>query len=112
MHTLYVIVPVYNMDRYLRRCVDSVLAQTYGRVKVILVDDGSTDASPGICDAYADAHPNVCVLHQENGGLSQARNAGLRSCWYNPGGLPPRPDIEPDYTIRRLQELPPLLERL
>lgn len=78
MHTLYVIVPVYNMERYLRRCVDSVLAQTYGRIKVILVDDGSTDASPGICDAYAAAHPNVCVLHQENGGLSQARNAGLR----------------------------------
>lgn len=78
MNKLYVIIPVYNMEQYLRRCVDSVLTQTYGGVEAILVDDGSTDFSSEICDAYAASHPNITVLHQENGGLSEARNAGLR----------------------------------
>lgn len=78
MRALYVIIPVYNTEQYLRRCVDSVLVQTYGMVRVILVDDGSADGSPGICDDYAREYPAVRVIHQENKGLSEARNAGVR----------------------------------
>ena len=72
-----VIVPVYNMKNYLERCVNSVLNQTYERLEIILVDDGSTDASPEMCDAYARQDGRVKVVHKENGGLSDARNAGL-----------------------------------
>ncbi len=72
-----VIVPVYNMEKYLERCVNSILRQTYGRLEIILVDDGSTDTSPGLCDAFAKKDSRVMVVHKENGGLSDARNAGL-----------------------------------
>ena len=72
---LSVIIPVYNVAGTLKRCVDSVLAQGVDGMEVILVDDGSTDASPQICDEYAEK--GVRVLHQPNGGLSEARNAGI-----------------------------------
>ena len=72
-----VIIPVYKVEKYLRRCVDSVFAQTYGNFEVILVDDGSPDGCPAICDAYAEADSRVRVIHKPNGGLSSARNAGL-----------------------------------
>ena len=72
-----VIVPVYNVERYLRRCVDSILAQTCRDLEIILVDDGSTDGCPSICDGYAAADSRVKVIHKANGGLSDARNAGL-----------------------------------
>ena len=72
-----VIVPVYNVERYLRRCVDSILHQTYRNLEVLLVDDGSTDASGAICDKYAAQEERVTAVHQKNGGLSAARNAGL-----------------------------------
>ncbi len=72
-----VIIPVYGVEKYLARCVDSVLAQTYADLEVILVDDGSPDNCPAICDAYAARDERVRVHHQPNAGLSAARNAGL-----------------------------------
>lgn len=69
-----VLVPVYNVEKYLRRCVDSILMQTYRDYEILLVDDGSTDQSGAICDAYAAGHPCIRVIHQENAGLAQVRN--------------------------------------
>lgn len=73
-----VIVPVYKVEPYLSTCVDSVLAQTYKNLEIILVDDGSPDRCGEICDEYAQKHPHIRVIHKENGGLSSARNAGMR----------------------------------
>lgn len=75
--TLSVIVPVYKSEKYLKRCVDSILCQTYSDLEVILVDDGSPDACPQICDAYQKQDARVVVLHQKNAGVSATRNAGL-----------------------------------
>ena len=72
-----VIVPVYNVEAYLPRCVDSILAQTYENLEIILVDDGTRDASDKICDDYAARDPRIKVIHKKNGGLSSARNAGI-----------------------------------
>lgn len=72
-----VIVPVYKVEKYLKRCVDSILDQTYENLEIILVDDGSPDASPLICDEYAIKDSRVTVIHQKNSGLSGARNAGI-----------------------------------
>ncbi|MDO4780792.1 MAG: glycosyltransferase [Candidatus Saccharibacteria bacterium] len=72
-----VIVPVYNVEAYLCRCVDSILAQTYQNTEIILVDDGSPDNCPAICDQYATQDKRVKVIHKQNGGLSDARNAGI-----------------------------------
>lgn len=72
-----VIVPVYKVEPYLRKCVDSILAQTYRNLEVILVDDGSPDGCPAICDEYAVKDSRVKVIHKDNGGLSDARNAGM-----------------------------------
>ncbi len=72
-----VIVPVYKVEPYLRRCVDSILNQTYTNLEVILVDDGSPDCCPAICDEYAEKDKRVHVIHKENGGVSSARNAGM-----------------------------------
>lgn len=74
-----VVVPVYNAQQNLRRCVGSILAQSYRNLEVILVDDGSTDKSGDLCDSYAKQDARVKVLHKENGGVSQARNAGIKA---------------------------------
>ncbi|MCL2497833.1 MAG: glycosyltransferase [Symbiobacteriaceae bacterium] len=73
-----VIIPVYNIAPYLPQCVESIIASPFKELEVILVDDGSTDESPSICDAYEAADPRVVVIHQANGGLSAARNSGIR----------------------------------
>lgn len=72
-----VIVPVYKVEEYLARCVDSLLAQTYENLEILLVDDGSPDSCGRICDDYAQRDARVRVIHKENGGLSSARNAGI-----------------------------------
>lgn len=80
METISVIVPVYNAERYLEECVSSILAQTYSEIEVVLVDDGSTDRSPEICDIFGANDARVKVIHQENRGLSGARNRGIEEC--------------------------------
>ncbi len=78
MYRLSVIVPVYNAEKFLPVCLDSIAKQTvFADTELILVNDGSKDGSGKICDAFAAAHPNTVVLHQPNGGVSRARNAGL-----------------------------------
>ena len=72
-----IIIPVYNMERYLDKCVESVLRQTYANIEVLLVDDGSTDSSGTLCEHWAEKDPRIRVFHKENGGLSDARNAGI-----------------------------------
>lgn len=74
-----IIVPIYNVEKYLSACIDSILAQTYSDYEIILVDDGSTDTSPQICDQYANQYACIHVIHKPNGGLSDARNVGLNS---------------------------------
>lgn len=75
-----IIVPVYNVESYLEQCIDSILAQTYKNLEIILVDDGSTDRSGEICDRYAEQDSRIRVVHQVNNGSSRARNAGLEIC--------------------------------
>lgn len=76
---LSIIVPVYNVEKYLEECVQSLLNQTYQDYEIILVDDGSTDSSGKICDMMAEHSSKIRVIHKENGGLSSARNAGLKA---------------------------------
>lgn len=72
-----IIVPVYKVEKYLKRCVDSILKQTYPYFELILVDDGSPDTCPAMCDEFAEQDNRIIVIHKNNGGLSDARNAGL-----------------------------------
>lgn len=73
-----VIIPIFNISHYLSQCVDSVLAQSYEDLEIILVDDGSTDDCPRMCDEYKEQDVRVKVIHKENGGLSDARNVGMK----------------------------------
>ena len=74
-----VIIPVYNVEAFLPECLESVVRQSYTDLEIILVDDGSTDSCPSICDAYAAADARIKVIHQQNRGLSAARNAGIEA---------------------------------
>lgn len=75
-----VVVPVYNVENLLHYAVDSLLKQDYGNIEIILVNDGSSDKSGAVCDAYAEKYENISVYHKENGGQSSARNLGLKYC--------------------------------
>lgn len=77
MPKISIIVPVYNVEQYLKKCIDSILIQTFKNIEVILVNDGSTDNCGEICDEYLSKDPRVRVIHQKNEGLSEARNAGI-----------------------------------
>jgi len=72
-----VIIPIYNVEKYLDECIESVVKQTYGNLEIILVDDGSTDKSGAICDKWQEIDERISVIHKENGGLSDARNVGM-----------------------------------
>ena len=73
-----IIIPVYKVEKYLKRCVDSIIRQSYKNIEIILIDDGSPDMCPAICDEYAAKDTRVKVIHKENGGQSSARNAGMK----------------------------------
>ena len=75
--TISIIIPVYNVEKYLNKCLNSVIEQTYKNIEVILIDDGSTDNSGKICDEYAKNDIRIKIIHQQNGGVSTARNNGL-----------------------------------
>lgn len=74
-----VILPIYNVELYLKECIESVISQSYKNLEIILVDDGSTDQSPYICDEYVKIDNRIKVIHKENGGLSDARNVGIQA---------------------------------
>lgn len=78
-----IIVPIYNTEKYLRECIDSIINQTYSKFELILIDDGSTDCSGKICDEYVEKYHFVKVIHQENKGVSAARNAGIEIAKYD-----------------------------
>jgi glycosyltransferase involved in cell wall biosynthesis len=106
-----VVIPVYKVEAYLARCVDSVLCQTLEDLQIILVDDGSPDGCPKICDAYAEQDSRIQVIHKENGGLASARNAGMAVAngkwlffldsddWLEPDGLKSLVDIGEEYRV-------------
>lgn len=75
-----VIIPVYNTEKYLKECVESVLAQTYHNLEILLINDGATDSSPQICESYAKQDARIKLIHKENGGLSDTRNTGIKQC--------------------------------
>lgn len=92
-----VIIPVYKVEKYLDKCVESVVNQTYKNLEIILVDDGSPDACPAMCDNWAQRDSRIKVIHKQNGGLSSARNAGLDVCTGEYVGFVDSDDwIEPD----------------
>lgn len=75
-----IIIPVFNAEKYLQECIESILRQKYSEFEIILIDDGSRDKSPIICDKYAQQDQRIKVIHKENGGVSSARNYGLKTC--------------------------------
>ena len=77
MKKVSVIVPVFNVEKYLKQCIESILSQTYRNLEILLIDDGSTDSSGIICDQYGEKDQRVKVVHKKNGGLSSARNMGI-----------------------------------
>ena len=101
-----VIVPIYKVEQYLNRCVQSIVDQTYKNLEIILVDDGSPDNSPEMCDAWAEKDDRVQVVHKKNGGVSSARNAGLDAANGAYIGFVDGDDyIEPDMYAQLLQAI-------
>ena len=78
MELVSIVVPIYNVEKYLEKCVQSIQTQTYENLEIILVDDGSPDMCGSMCDAYARQDDRIKVLHKKNGGLSDARNEGAK----------------------------------
>ena len=77
MEKISVIVPIYKVEKYLCKCIDSIINQTYKNLEIILVDDGSPDDCARICDEYSKKDKRINVIHKENGGVSSARNRGI-----------------------------------
>lgn len=74
-----IIIPVYKVEKYLQQCVESIISQTFKNYEVLLIDDGSPDSSPVLCDRFAKKYPFISVIHKKNGGLSDARNVGIKN---------------------------------
>ena len=108
MELISVIVPVYNPGKYFRRCLDSLIGQTYQNLEILLIDDGSTDGSGTICDEYAARDSRIVCVHQPNGGVSKARNKGLSIAHGDYYSFPDSDDyLEPDtytYLLQRMEE--------
>ena len=103
---LTVVIPVYNVEKYLNRCLESILIQEWKNYDIILVDDGSTDRSPQICDDYVKIYDFISVIHKENGGLSEARNTGISQAKGEYVYFPDSDDwIEPDTFIALAEAL-------
>ena len=101
-----IIVPIYKVEQYLQRCLDSLVNQTYTNLEIILVDDGSPDSCPKICNEYAAKDKRIVVIHKENGGLSDARNAGLDAITGEFISFVDSDDyIEPNYVFFLLQKM-------
>ena len=97
MDKISVIIPVYNVEPYIRKCLDSVVSQSYANLEILLIDDGSTDCSGKICDEYAEKDKRIKVFHKENGGVSSAKNIGLKNMTGECVGFADPDDwIEPD----------------
>lgn len=105
MSLISLVVPVYNMERYLERSMITLLSQVQAEYEIILVDDGSTDSSPKMCDEYAEQYPDVVrVIHKKNGGLSSARNAGMDAADGDYVIFPDPDDwTEKDYLVRLVE---------
>ena len=78
MELVSIVVPIYNVEKYLDKCVESICAQTYAKLEIILVDDGSPDHCGQMCDVYAKKDSRIKVIHKKNGGLRDARNEGVK----------------------------------
>lgn len=101
-----VVIPVYNVESYLRECVTSVVKQTYTNIEIILIDDGSTDNSGTLCDSFALSDSRICVFHKKNGGLSDARNYGIRRSHGSLISFIDSDDyVSPDYIMHLYQAL-------
>lgn len=101
-----VVIPVYNVESYLHECVTSVVEQTYTNIEIILVDDGSTDSSGTLCDEFALSDSRICVFHKKNGGLSDARNYGIRRSHGSLISFIDSDDyVSPDYIMHLYQAL-------
>ena len=101
-----IIIPVYNVEKYLKECLESVINQTYINLEIILVDDGSTDGSGNICDEYKKRDPRIRVIHKENGGVSIARNLGLNYVNGQYIGFIDSDDyVEPEYCEKLLKSI-------
>ena len=83
MDKISIIVPIYNIQEYLEKCVKSIQKQTYNNLEIILVDDGSTDNCKNMCDEFALKDERIKVIHKKNGGLSSARNEGIKKATGN-----------------------------
>ena len=79
MELVSIIVPIYNTEEYIDKCVESIINQTYKEIEIILIDDGSTDNSPILCDKWEEKDKRIHVIHLKNGGVSRARNIGLKN---------------------------------
>ncbi len=105
MDLISIIVPVYNVEDYLDACIDSIVNQTYYNLEIILVDDGSDDSCPMLCDCWAQRDSRIKVIHKENGGASSARNAGIDACTGKYIGFVDSDDIISPYMYEKLYKL-------